>query len=195
MYQQPTPSHINPTLVWLLGIIILVFIIALLSGKKKPEWFSRWFHLYEGFQISVKDFYDLLKVAVEKRNLPDTSIAIVEHNEGGIFSAKRLYFRVKRKSLTFDICASLFGNGFFISWWLGESLTPGLQLINAIPFIGPLLVKTFNPETLYKVDVQTMFQEAIHNSVLEVLDEKTSVQGLRALTESERKPILSKLYK
>ena len=39
-----------------------------------------------------------------------------------------------------------------------------------------------------------MFQKAVHNAVLEVIDEMTTANGLRALGESERKPIMREFY-
>jgi lysozyme family protein len=40
-----------------------------------------------------------------------------------------------------------------------------------------------------------MFQEAVRKAVNEVLDGITGAKGLKALTEDERKPILSNLFK
>jgi hypothetical protein len=40
------------------------------------------------------------------------------------------------------------------------------------------------------MDTALMFQESVHNAVLEVVDCITAAKGIRALTEAERKPIL-----
>ena len=40
-----------------------------------------------------------------------------------------------------------------------------------------------------------MFQGAVHSAMLEVIDEITNTKGLRALSEAERKPILTDLFK
>jgi len=60
----------------------------------------------------------------------------------------------------------------------------------AMPFLGHIYERVFRPQTYYKTDTALMFQEAIRNSVLEVVDGLTSAKGVRALTELERKPIL-----
>jgi hypothetical protein len=39
-----------------------------------------------------------------------------------------------------------------------------------------------------------MFQKALHNAVLEVLDELTTANGVRALTDSDRKPVMREFY-
>lgn len=112
-----------------------------------------------------------------------------------MFSAKREYLRVRRKEHLFDVCAAPFGTGFFFSWWLGESVGFFWQLILLIPFLGQILVRLFRKETYYKIDTAMMFQGAVHSAVLEVIDEITNTKGLRALSEAERKPILTDLFR
>jgi len=40
-----------------------------------------------------------------------------------------------------------------------------------------------------------MFQDSVHAAVLEVIDEATEDKGIRAMSEEEKKPILSDLFK
>jgi hypothetical protein len=40
-----------------------------------------------------------------------------------------------------------------------------------------------------------MFQDSVHSAVLEVLDQATEAKGLKALSELERKPLLSDFFK
>jgi hypothetical protein len=39
-----------------------------------------------------------------------------------------------------------------------------------------------------------MFQESVHNAVLEVIDGMTAAKGLRLLAGDERKPVMHKFY-
>jgi hypothetical protein len=48
--------------------------------------------------------------------------------------------------------------------------------------------------TYYRIDTTLMFQKAIHNAVLEVIDEMTTAKGLRALGEHDRKPVMREFY-
>ena len=164
-------------------------------AKKDTLVFSHWYHLIENFQQPSQEFYSSLEQAIKKRNLPDVRISRIEFKEGNIFSAQREYLRVKRKELVFDICAAPYGNGFFISWWLGEKMGAFLSLLLVIPFLGSLIAKTSRPATYYRLDTTLMFQESVHLAVLEILDVVTDVKGLRELSEAERKPILSDLFK
>lgn len=155
---------------------------------------SHWYHLFEGLEDSSQRFYSSLERAIESKRMEKLALSRIDYKEGSIFSDNREYFRVRRRDHIFDICAAPFGNGFFVSWWLGES--PGFfwSLILKIPFLGIMLLKLFRPETYYRFDTALMFQSSVHSAVLEVVDQTTSAKGIRSLTESERKPILSSLF-
>jgi hypothetical protein len=156
---------------------------------------SHWYHLFEGMQESPKRFYDLLYQAVDLRKIPDIKILTITYREGGLLSAKRVYFRVQRKEHLFDICAAPFGaNAFFVSWWLGEA--PGFlwELILKIPFLGEAIMRIFRPFTYYRLDSALMFQELVRSAVLEVVDQISEAKGVRMLSELERKPIMSSFF-
>ena len=157
--------------------------------------FAHWSHLSEGLQESSMKFYQATEEAITKRQIPDIRLSRIDYREGGIFSAKREYLRVKWKSYIFDICAAPFGTGFFISWWLGQKPSTMMALVYMIPFIGPLMVRSFKPETYYQLDTTQMFQESIHLAVLEVLDHISQASGLRSLSELERKPVMQDMLK
>ncbi|MBI1818646.1 MAG: hypothetical protein HYR72_26990 [Deltaproteobacteria bacterium] len=77
-----------------------------------------WSHLIEGLQASPKDFYKSVAAAIKRREIPDCKIGSVQWPEGGWFSARRLYLRVRRGKMLIDICGAPFGTGFFASSWL-----------------------------------------------------------------------------
>ena len=157
--------------------------------------FSHWFHMLEGLQESPQSFYASLENAVKKREVPDVVISRIDYKEGGVFSAKREYCRVKRKKLIFDVCAAPYGRSFFISWWLAEIPSFLRALFLAIPVFGAAVARVFKPATFFQQDTELMFQESIRLAVNEVIDEITTSKGMRALTESERKPIMGNLFK
>ena len=68
------------------------------------------------------------------------------------------------------------------------------RYLRATPLLGTLYVRLFRPGTYYRLDSIEMFQQAVHNAVLEVVDAMTTEKGLRALSESERKPIMRQFY-
>lgn len=68
------------------------------------------------------------------------------------------------------------------------------SFVRALPLVGRLYVWLFKPATFYRIDTMEMFQRAVHNAVLEVIDAMTAEKGLKLLSESERKPIMRELY-
>lgn len=69
-----------------------------------------------------------------------------------------------------------------------------IAYILAIPVLGRLFELMFLPPTYYRIDSALMFQESIRQSVNEVIDAMTKAQGLRALSEDERKPIFREFF-
>ncbi len=156
---------------------------------------SHWNTLLENFQTSPQDFYARLTEAVEQRQIPEASTGRLLLAEGGIMSAKREYLQIACKDFHFAVCAAPFGTGFFVSWWLMEQPLGCLtEAILLTPFVGPLFRMLLTPMTYYRIDTALMFQSATHAAVLEVIDSITSSQGLRGLSEMERKPIMREFY-
>ena len=164
-------------------------------AKQDAVILSHWYHLIENLNHSSQDFYSSLEGAIKSRQLPHVKTSRVNFPEGGVGSPKREYFRAKRKEYLFDICAAPYGNGFFFSWWLGEKIGFFSRILMSIPIIGAIFFKFAKPMTYYRIDTTLMFQESIRMAVLEVIDGITKAKGIRALSELERKPILSDILK
>jgi hypothetical protein len=81
---------------------------------------AHWSTLVEGLQTSPQECYAAIEEAIRRREIPGARTSRVTYQEGGPLSAERIYLRVERKLLAFDICAAPFGKGFFFSWWQGE---------------------------------------------------------------------------
>ena len=95
----------------------------------------------------------------------------------------------------FSGCAVFIGVPLLL-WFLGNSVRHGViggeSTLLAIPLVGRIYERIFAPPTYYSIDTAIMFQKAIHNAVLEVIDCMTANKGVRALTEAERKPIMKR---
>jgi hypothetical protein len=63
-----------------------------------------------------------------------------------------------------------------------------------IPVLGPIYERLFRPATYYKIDTALMFQSAVHAAVMQVVDAITQGQGIRALSEEQRKPIMREFF-
>jgi hypothetical protein len=168
-----------------------------MSAAKPSEHLSHWYHHISGLEQSANAFYDAVTRALGEHNLKDTKAERVEIAEGGILSAKREYLQVRRKEHVFHICAAPYGNGFFVSWWLGEMQSGLFAYLASLPYVGfifKLLAAAAKPLTYYRVDTALMFQSVTHGAVLQVLDSATTATGLRSLTPDERKPIMQNFF-
>jgi hypothetical protein len=59
--------------------------------------------------------------------------------------------------------------------------------IIALPYIGPLYKRFFMPVTYFSVDSRIMFEEAVHGTVLKVVEGLLSAKGARALSADQTK--------
>jgi hypothetical protein len=88
---------------------------GLFKSRKKGDVLNHWIEVAEGFSLSSQEFYDSLDQLVAQHKLPDLNCFRVEFNEGGIGSDKRIYMRIQRKQMAFDVCAAPHGADFFFS--------------------------------------------------------------------------------
>lgn len=168
-----------------------------MSTKAAHEILSHWDHIVPGLQQSSKEFYDTVDEFLKEHHLQDAKIERVSIAEGGMLSAKREYLQVHRKDHVFHICAAPFGNGFFVSWWLGEVRSGFWAFLTRIPYIGwmfAILANMLRPLTYYRVDTALMFQSVTHGAVLGALEKVIDAKGMRSLTDLERKPIMRDFF-
>jgi len=172
-------------------------------AKQVAQILSHWHQLFAGFQESPEKIYSLLEEAIHRRGIPDVKIFRIFYPQAGMFSARREYLRVRGKEHVFDICAAPYGTGFFVSWWLGRPrklylIFIWVLLIFLLLFIGLIIVILWwisLRETYYRIDTALMFQDSVHSAVLEVIGQVTEGKGIKVLSELEKKPILSDLFK
>jgi hypothetical protein len=161
------------------------------------EVISHWSTLIEDFQYSPQRFYEQVAEAVRKRQIPDSKIGKVQFKEGNFLTARREYLRIHYKNeFYFAICGAPFGTGFFVSWWLLQAPEGCLlSLLSLLPGLSSIGRAMAGPWTYYRADTASMFQTATHSAVMEVVDSMVnSVQNIRPLSESERKPIMRELF-
>lgn len=146
---------------------------------------SRWHCSLPEFQFSAQEFYSLVEAAVKKTEVKGIGIDRAEYEEKHVLLARREYLRLTRGEYVFLICAAPFGTGFFVSWWLGETVSFVKHLILKIPWLARLVYR----KTFFQMDTETMFQECVRKCVLEVVEHISTNKGIRGLSERERIPI------
>jgi len=178
----------------LYGLIAFLILKSIFSASLK-SYHSRWNTLIDNFNFSTKEFYKLLKEELENQGIKRIRMEQVSLKEGNALSSRRTYLRITWKDYQYDICGAPFGNGFFISWWLLYKNSVGQILISKIPFVGGWLARKLYPVTYYKIDTASMFMSYAQAAVLKVIDDITKSQGIRSLSEQERKPTLQDIFK
>jgi len=83
--------------------------------KKKTDVLNHWIGFVDGFQTSPGEFYTALEKELADRKVPSMEMSRIEFPEGGLLSEKRVYLRMLRERMVFDVCAAPFGSGFFFS--------------------------------------------------------------------------------
>jgi hypothetical protein len=88
--------------------------------RKKADVLSHWFVVLDGFQHSTDEFYKIVEAELAARKVPGLTMTRVDFAEGGVLSDKRVYLRMLRERLVFDVCAAPFGRAYFFSLRFAE---------------------------------------------------------------------------
>jgi hypothetical protein len=90
--------------------------MAILGIKSnKDEVLDHWISFADGLTLPPQEFYDAVEKAMAAKEIPTMKVSRMEYAEGGLLSEKRIYLRMLRERLAFDMCAAPFGNSFFFS--------------------------------------------------------------------------------
>jgi len=182
----------------LLGFIVgAVFYTLSFDRPLLDHAISHWNQTIPELKCTPSEFYQRIEELIRDQKMPDVKARTVDFYEGSFLSDKRVYLRVEREGYIFDLCVARFGESLFISSWLCRDPRAFFRFLANLPFFGwffKLGRLIFDPETYYTVDSGLMFQGAVHSSVLHVLDEMTTAQGLDPISETDRKPVMGEIY-
>lgn len=155
---------------------------------------SHWSYRIDGLQYSSSAFYSDVERILGAAQVDHLKIERVKLAEGGMFSSKREYLQVRRGEHVFLVCAAPFGNGFFISWWLGHVESGFWAWLSGLPLIGFIVQRFLKRLTYYQIDTALMFQSVTHTALTEVLAALTEAKGLKALSDTERTPVMRDFF-
>jgi hypothetical protein len=110
----------------------------------------------DNFSTSSLAFYEEVKAGIERRGIPDVSFSTVTWREGGLLSDERIYLRVRRGEVAYDICAAPFGSGFFFFSWLTAIPHPFADML----FLG------FASLTFFIATAKTLFESGLVSFIL-----------------------------
>lgn len=147
---------------------------------------SNWNQRVEGLSLSVQEFYEALEERFKEYETDKIQIERVQFSECGFMSPLREYLQVRRHELIFHICLAPFGNGSYVSWWLGNRTPYFESFLSNIPVLRWLV----KPITYYALDTATMFQSMVTDSVEQVLNASLESKGQKALVSEAFKPTI-----
>jgi hypothetical protein len=88
--------------------------------RKKAEVLSHWFTVIDAASFSTEEFYREIERELVARKVPGLDLTRVNFREGGLLSDQRVYLRMLRERLVFDVCAAPFGRAYFFSLRFAE---------------------------------------------------------------------------
>jgi hypothetical protein len=94
------------------------------ASKRGSEILEHWYTLIPGHHFSTTEVYDGIEREIAAQKLPALKMSRVDMAEGGVLSDNRVYLRMKREKLIFDVCAAPVGVNYFFSYRFYEE--PGL---------------------------------------------------------------------
>jgi len=180
---ESTPWNFFDYIAIAVGIFLFLWFISIIIRPDKA--LKSWHHHFAGLSLSAQSLYEQIIAEIKSRQMPDVTFGYGKFFEAGIFSARRGYLCIDYKKFDIDVCCVQFGTGFYISWWLGQK-DPGL--FSRIPILRDLLGLNPEHQSYYQLDTATLFQSAVHDSILKAIDEVSKDKGIRLLTEFERQP-------
>ena len=118
----------------------------------------------------------------------------VTRRERGIFSARRIYLRIRRDHLFFDLSAFLAGRRLNISYWFHCDFPDVAALFAEVPGLRFAIDAITGPSTYYRIDLLEAFQHAVHDCILSVVDELGEAGGDAMLADDARAPVWEELW-
>lgn len=155
---------------------------------------ARWDARIRGANCTPLLFFELVTTAIEQQQLSDIDIVYSVRREGGLFSPRRVYLRVRYDDLFFDVSALVAGTSLIVGYWLHRDHPGIVDLLSEIPGIRIIRERWLRPTTYFAVDYVRAFQQIIHGAILDVVDDLSQLQGLVHLPEVERVPVWEQVW-
>ncbi|MGV3598041.1 MAG: hypothetical protein ACO1PI_09240 [Bacteroidota bacterium] len=142
---------------------------------------EHWIGYFDTVQYSTQEFYGLTEESINQRELPGVKLTRVKFFQDSSLWAKREYLRVRNREFIFDICAAPYGNGFYVSWYMGKRSTLFYRFMIRVPLIGPMIQVLAESKTYYQIDSMAMFRACIKACVDEAVEKISAEKGVRSL--------------
>lgn len=88
--------------------------------SKNPAVIKQWYSVVTDFEMVPSDFYGTVEKEIASQQIAGLAITRMERSEGGPLSPRRLYLRLRRERLVFDVCSAPFGTAWLFSCRFSE---------------------------------------------------------------------------
>jgi hypothetical protein len=190
------------------------------DGGDSHELLAQWNKFIDGAQVRPLQFYAVVEEKLAARQIPKIRCSRICMHERGPLSPNREYLKIRRKNLEFYICGAPFGTGFFVSSRLlkqnGLTFPPKILAVLAYLLIVAMLVKALGLTALaligtgsiaaavylamtrdgtpYEKDMAESFRRAVHNSLLEAIDDLTKLRPIASRPLNPSTPLMAELF-
>ena len=155
---------------------------------------TRWRTSLTDVDCSPLTFLELVREKVLATGIPEIRISPIVRREGGVLSYGRVYLRVRRGRLFFDVSAFLSGRFLVVGYWLHKD-PPGIRdLFSEIPGLNFILERIVDPATYYRVDDVENFQHAVHDAIVGASDELSERNRVTQLLEDAVDPLWGEIW-
>jgi len=160
-------------------IIFLVFVFCVCISSKEIDMDEKpYMELhFNQLQFSPQQFYKAIEQSLFERQIPGLRTKKISRPEGGLFSAQRLYLRIKRKNLVIDVCSFPFGTGQFVSCRSGKAADIRKKFFGEKSIIYTLLDILVYKKTFFRNDQDAIFKKLVNESIGETIGAIQRTQG------------------
>lgn len=201
-------SRILPRNVWLRRSIRtlarLIFIEPFRQTYRAMRWLVvhlfttnptyRFHQIYlERYPVTPLELYAMITDVFATRQIIGVQIRRVARLEWHLLSTRRIYLLIQFRGSACFISAIPMGTGIFITWRYSAMPSKFLLILFEVPIFGVIAERLLAPPTFYRTDVYQAFEESVRECVIEATRVLTQ-RGVRALNETERRPLLREFY-
>lgn len=187
-----------PTILAVVFVAALLWCLIVAWGQPKPyRYCSRFEEIIPNCTLSPDQFYalvfDELAALFSVTQLPFSAVSFGPrelYSGRHVFSPRCVYLEVKYEQYSYYIYAVPAGDMLCVTGWLFSKYDAWMEY----PVLRQLALFQMAGETLFRVDIMSIFHSVVAGALYTVLNDLREKEGLRPLAEYERRPVLRGYY-
>ena len=157
--------------------------------RSDGELLARWQGSIPAGDCTPLEFYMRVQERLTETEFDGLEFSEVTRRERGVFSARRIYLRIRCHHLFFDLSAFVAGGRLTVGYWFHAD-HPGIaDLFSEVPGLRFAINAFTGPDTYFRIDLLEAFQHLVHDSILAIVDELSAEAGEIKLPDDDRPPV------